>query len=403
MARRKPVRVLYCENNVDGTIGGSYFSLLYLAKGLDRSRFEPIVVFYTEHTLLSAFKDAKIETIVWPQTRFFSFASRMRGPLKTPMLVVQKALNSVRGFVLPALSRAWFLVRRNIKIVHLNNSVLGNHDWMLAARLTGRKCLTHERGINERYTGLAKYFGSRLDAVICISDAVKRNMQERGAGFANLKTIYNGLDPAMMKVRTPAGELRARHGIEPEHVVVGMIGNIRAWKGQETVVRAIDIVRRTCPNVRCVFVGDTSPQDREYERKLHEELAARGIKEHVIFAGYQRNVADYLMMFDVVIHASVLPEPFGRVLLEAMACRKPVIGARAGAVPEILEDGESGLTFPPGDAEHLAVAITKLIVDRDEARRLGDNGHDRLMREFHINRNVESTERIYETLVGAAH
>ena len=371
-------------------------------KGLDRARYRPLVVFYAEHGLLPAFREAGIETLVWPQARYYSFANRARGPLKAPMIVVQKALNSVRGFIIPAIARAWFLVRRDIRIVHLNNSVLGNHDWMLAAKLTGRKCLTHERGINERYTGLAKYFGRRLDAVICISDAVKRNMQERGAGFANLQTIYNGLDPAMMRLYTPPGELRGKYGIGPGHVVVGMIGNIRAWKGQETVIRAIDAVRVTCPSVRCVFVGDTSPQDRDYERVLRENVASRGLERHIIFAGYQRNVADFLMMFDVVVHASVLPEPFGRVLLEAMACRKPIIAARAGAVPEIVEDGESGLTFPPGDSERLAEAVTRLIVNPEEARRLGEKGYDRLMREFHITRNVESTQGIYETLVRAA-
>ncbi len=214
--------------------------------------------------------------------------------------MAQKALNFVRGFVGPALARAWFLRSRRIAIVHLNNSVLYNHDWMLAALLTRAVCVTHERGINDRFPAAARFFGRRLNTVICISEAVRENMRRRGADFGNLVTIYNGLDPEMMRVQTPASELRRTYGIGPDQVVIGMVGNLKSWKGQETVVRAVDHVRRTCPAIRCFFVGDTSPADKAYEQTLKALVASLGLEEHVIFTGYQRNVTDFLMMFDVV-------------------------------------------------------------------------------------------------------
>jgi glycosyltransferase involved in cell wall biosynthesis len=400
--RGRRVRILYCENNVDGTVGGSYYSLLYLVKGLDRSRYEPIVVFYTEHTLLPAFRDAGIETQVWPRAQAFAFGARARGALRTPLLVVQKALNVLRTFLVPALVRAWRLKRRGIDIVHLNNSVLYNHDWMLAARLTGTACLTHERGINDRFPRAARYFGRGLDAVICISDAVRENMRQRGADFGNLITIHNGLDPEAMRLQTPAEALRAEHGLAADDRVICMIGNIKAWKGQDTLIRAMDTVRRRCPSVRCILVGDTSPGDREYEDGLRALVASLGLERHVIFAGFKKNVADYLMMCDVMVHASVLPEPFGRVILEAMACRKPVIGSRAGAIPEIVEEGKTGLTFPPGDADNLSDAILAVVTDLAEAKRMGERGYERLADTFHIRRNVEATERTYETLLRAS-
>lgn len=403
MTRGGQIRILFCENNVDGTVGGSYYSLLYLVKGLDRSRYEPIVVFYTEHTLLPAFREAGIEAQVWRRARAFSFGSRARGVLGPPLVVLQKALNVVWTFLIPALVRAWFLVTRNIRIVHLNNSVLYNHDWMLAARLARRRCLTHERGINDRYPSAARHFGRGLDAVICISDAVRDHMRERGADFGNLVTIHNGLDPATMRLQVAPEALRAAHGLAPGDTVLCMIGNIKAWKGQDTLVRAMDRVRRELPSARCLLVGDTSPSDRPYEGTLRELAASLGLERHVIFAGFQRNVADYLMMCDVMVHASVLPEPFGRVILEAMACRKPVVGSRAGAIPEIVEEGRTGLTFPPGDAEKLADAILAVVKDPAEARRMGERGYERLVQKFHISRNVEATQRTYETLLRATH
>ena len=398
-----PVNVLYCDSNVDGTVGGSYYSLLYLVSGLDRTRFRPIVVFYSDHRLIPAYRQAGVETIVWKKVRPFDFGgARQTGPLRLVALSIQKGLNLIGGFVLPALARAWFLRRRDIRILHLNNSVLHNHDWMLAAKLTGTPCVTHERGINDRFPAGTRYFGRSLRAVICISDAVRANMQARGADFGNLVTIPNGLDPTAMRLNREPGELRRAFGIADHERVVGMIGNIKAWKGQDTLIRAIDEVRRDVSDLRCVLVGDTSPADKEYERTLRELVAARGLERHVVFAGFQQDVADFMMMFDIVVHASVLPEPFGRVILEAMACRKPVIGSRAGAIPEIIEEGRTGLMFPPGDERALAAAIRQLVGDPSRASQMGVAGYDRLIARFHVDRNTEATERLYGEWLRAA-
>ena len=80
MTPAKPIKVLYCENNVDGTIGGSYYSLLYLVKGLDRASFDPTVVFYTEHSLLPAFHEAGIRTIIWPRPAGINLARHCAVP-----------------------------------------------------------------------------------------------------------------------------------------------------------------------------------------------------------------------------------------------------------------------------------------------------------------------------------
>jgi glycosyltransferase involved in cell wall biosynthesis len=396
------VKILYCENNVDGTIGGSYYSLLYLVQGLDKSRYEPIVVFYSQHSLLQAFRDAGVETLVWERARPFTFGNSMRlGVLRSPLSIVRRTLNLLYTFVFPALARAWFLIRHRIDLVHLNNSILVNHDWMFAARLTGRPCLSHERGINARYPDAAKHFGRRLAAIVCISSAVREAMQKAGADFGNLVTMHNGLDPAALRVKTTPNEIRTAFGLEPGAPVVGMTGNIKVWKGQDTLIRAIDHVRRRFPSVRCLIVGDTSPVDREYGRTIRELVSSLGLDRHILFAGFQRNIADFVTLFDVVVHASVHPEPFGRVILEAMAFRKPVVAANAGAVTEIIDDGLTGLTFPPGDAEALAKQIVRLLENREEAVRLGENGFDRLMKEFHIDRNLEATERLYGKLLSA--
>jgi glycosyltransferase involved in cell wall biosynthesis len=405
MTQGATTRILFCENNVDGTVGGSYYSLLYLVKGLDRTRYRPTVVFYSDHILVPAFRQAGADVLIWSRSAPYSLGASGRGGLKALarlLAPVRKALNFARGFVVEGLTRAWFLKRNGFDLVHLNNSILQGHDWMLAARLTGTPCVSHERGINEYYPRAARYFGSGLGAIVCISDAVRTTMERQGADFGNLVTIHNGLDPEALAFRTSPEALRREWALADDTPVVVMVGNIKAWKGQETLVRAIDRVRRTHPSVRCLLVGDTSPLDRSYDATLRELIASLGLTEHVLFTGFQRHVADFMRMADVVVHASVAPEPFGRVILEAMACRKPVVGSRAGAIPEIIEEGETGLTFPPGDAEALAAALERVLADPAGARSLGDRGYDRLIARFHIAQNVQATERVYEGLSRAS-
>ena len=94
---------------------------------------------------------------------------------------------------------------------------------------------------------------------------------------------------------------------------------------------------------------------------------------------------------ELAVHASVAPEPFGRVLLEAMAVRKPVVGSHAGAVPEIVEGGVTGYTFPPGDSVVLAERLAELLLCPQTSRTMGEAGRRRLERQFSIERNVAST------------
>jgi glycosyltransferase involved in cell wall biosynthesis len=98
----------------------------------------------------------------------------------------------------------------------------------------------------------------------------------------------------------------------------------------------------------------------------------------------------------------VTPEPFGRVLLEAMAMRKPVVGSRGGAVPEIVVDGETGYTFAPGDSGELAARILDLLEHPDRARAFGEAGYQRLVDEFHVDRNVERTMAVYARVLPAS-
>lgn len=389
----EPRRILYVEGNVDGTVGGSFFSLFYLASRLDRSRYRPLVVFRADNPIIPDFHAAGVETRVIPAQPALI--------LPTPVgRVAAKAGNFLRGFVFEPRALARIIHNERIDLVHLNNSITRNHVWMVAARMAGIPCVTHERGINPQYSRRSLMLGRGLAAVICISDAVRRNFLERGIRGLKLVTIPNALDPGEVRVRRGPNEVLQELCIAPERPLVGMVGNIKHWKGQEVLIRAIATLRSRFPDIACLLIGDISRESAAYGRHVRGLLEKLELQDNVVITGYKREVGDYINVTQVLVHASILPEPFGRVLLEAMALRKPLVASDGGAVPEIVTDGVTGLLFRPGDSRQLAQCLEQLLDDPAGARNMGEAGFVRLVERFGIESNVAATQRLYAQLLG---
>lgn len=388
-------RVMYVEGNPDGTIGGSFYSLLFLIKNLDRSRFQPIVVFSKANGLIPAFQAAGAEVVVRPLAP--PVRARWRG-----LHLFARLANMLLALVIEPLRLAGLLRRRRIDLLHLNNSIERNHPWIVAAVIAGVPRITHERGINERMSSPARWLIGRLGAVICISSAVRDNLLRLGVNSSRLRTIWNGLDPAEMKVSKDRATVIAEFGLPQSTRLVGMVGNIREWKGQAVVVEAMEIVVREYPDVACLLIGQHSEGDMAYMRQLEERIASARLQRQVLITGYRANVADYVAALELLIHASILPEPFGRVLLEGMALRKPLVASRGGAVPEIVDDGVTGLLFEPGDPQALANMILRLLASPTELRTMGEAGYNRLRTQFGIDLNAARTMAVYEEFLHQA-
>ena len=149
----------------------------------------------------------------------------------------------------------------------------------------------------------------------------------------------------------------------------------------------------------CFFVGAAADESKHYEIELRELVKRYELHNNVIFTGYVKNPADFINLFQIVIHASILPEPFGRVLLEAMALKKAVIATNIGGPLEIIVHGESGLLVEPSDADYLKDSILFLLTDDAYRRKIGKSAYNRMRNYFSIEKNVKSTELIYESLL----
>lgn len=214
-------RILHVELNRDRTIGGSYFSLLYLVEGLDKAVWEPAVVFHQLHRLVPQFErvGARVMILEPPSTlkiqdsavgRALQRAGRAGAILLTTLSPVQKAWNFTVSQTRTVLLLRRFLRRAGTGLVHLNSGIELNHEWMLAARLCGIPCISHERWIADSFRAETRWIARHcLRAIVCISDAVRDNMAAQGIRGPRLVRIHNGLDPAKVRAgseKPPADE-----------------------------------------------------------------------------------------------------------------------------------------------------------------------------------------------------
>ncbi|MEH2168413.1 MAG: glycosyltransferase family 4 protein [Nostoc sp.] len=165
-------------------------------------------------------------------------------------------------------------------------------------------------------------------------------------------------------------EARRKLGLPLHGPLIGIVGRLQRWKGMHVLVQAMPKILQKYPNAHCVVVGGKHDLEPDYENFLKAEITALGLKDQVIMAGLQRNIPEWVQAMDVFVHASD-KEPFGIVIIEAMALGKPVIAGSAGGPTEIITDGMNGLLTPYGDADKLAIAILRYLDEQEFAQSAG--------------------------------
>jgi len=410
----RPWKVLYVEANTDGTIGGSHTSLLNLIRGLDRSKYMPVVVFFAHHQLIPEFLAAGAEVHVLSIPPTFSFGLQAQGTstamvrriLNLPLMLLRKALNMMSSILIFGILRsAWFLRKERIDIVHLNNSVPIKEEWLVAGKLLGKKCVGHQRGIvpSSPRSGLVarmRRAARMVDVAISVSDAVREDLKEKGAVFKKNVVIYDALPEEYLAARNGSGQNAEDQSLSSTPKI-GIIGNIKPWKGQKVVIEALPPLVRKYPGIKCLIVGEASADWHDYREELDALISRHGLQENVVFTGYRKNICDIMNSLDVVVHASISPEPFGMVVIEAMALGKPVISTNFGGPKEIIEQGVTGILISPDDPSELARVLEHLFENWPEAQQMGKRAREHVKQHFTVEENVSKTEAVYEVVISS--
>jgi len=233
------------------------------------------------------------------------------------------------------------------------------------------------------------------DRCIAVSEHEEAMMRRYGFDHRKLRLIYNGVpEPAH---RDPCGLVAESPAFAEKFAGAAMriaaVARLEAAKGIEFLVRAMSRLKEE--RLACVVFGDGSLRG-----PLESLARSLGVAGSVHFAGYVPHASAYLRGFDLLVAPS-LEEPFGLVCAEAMACGIPVVASRVGGIPEIVNDGETGLLVPPGDDELLAAAIVRLSRDPQLRRSMGRAGMKRYLELFSIERMGDAVMRLYEELAAS--
>jgi glycosyltransferase involved in cell wall biosynthesis len=209
--------------------------------------------------------------------------------------------------------------------------------------------------------------------------------------------IYNGIDFSEFTADPDSSGLNKTTGIKHEHVI-GMVSHLEPLKGHKVLLNAAKSILKADYNIKLSIVGHEAGGTKQYVHELKSLANDLGIAKHVMFLGYRKNVAEILKTFDICVLCS-FEEGFGRVLVEYMACGKPVIATNVGGIPEIVVDGETGILVPVGDHKSLAEAIIRLIDDPLLSRQMGNDGRLRVQKYFDLKMNVRKTQELYQKLI----
>jgi glycosyltransferase involved in cell wall biosynthesis len=285
-----------------------------------------------------------------------------------------------------------------IDLVHCNNGF--QRESVLAALLTGVPCVCHVRRL-QRLSTLDRSLARSVDAFVYISSAVRACYLDEGIRQERGVVVHNPIDAEAFGKSDGVAELRSELGLSDQDRVVSNIGRLVAWKGQDDFLHAMAIVVRSVPNVKALIVGapDLTARSQEYHRRLRELVVELRLSDRVLLTGFRGDIARIMAASDVVVHSASEPEPFGRVIVEAMASGRPVIATAAGGVLDIIEDERNGLLVPPGDATSMAEAILRLLVDRAYAKRIGQQGQQCARERFSVHQHVTAIQRIYQQIL----
>ena len=369
-AARRPERIRVVQVLATGTNGGAQEHVYNLVSRMDRERYEVSVVSLSPGS-----------------------AVRKLERLGIPVSVIDEPDDAIATGILAA------------HLIDVRADVVHNH--MYRAEIVGTKAVIAlgEAG-HRRPWVISTVHSSRvrsgedqeelqrltpsINHLIVVSNAIDRKVVAEGRTAAPRTLIYNGIDLVRYDHQEPCCTLRDEYGMEPTSPIVGVVGRLELEKGHPTLLEAWPLVLEACPSAYLLIVGEGSRLDA-----LHDIARAQGIERHVVFTGRRDDIPAVTAAFDVAVLPSYR-EAQGLTILEAMALSRPVVASNVGGIPEMIEDGVTGLLVPPQDPPALAAAIVRVLNDHQLADVLGRAGHDLVHDRFCVELMVSAVQGLYD-------
>ena len=356
-----------------------------LVRYSDRDRFRFTVGFFSENPFVERYRDLGVDVAIMP-----SVPSRRNGPI-----IARKAINWYRREYKLEKYLLSYIDRNKFDILLMNNTIFESTNFVNVGNRLRLPVIIYERGIM-KYTREHVVASKRIDASVAVSDAILKNMFEYKFKSKIMERIYDGVDPALFEGPFDPIEIKNELMIPADSKVIGIIGNVRSWKGQKYFIEGFKFLSQKYPDLYGLIIGGWSELDVEYLAELRQTVKDSGLADRITFLGYRKDTPALLSILDVIVHASIQPEPFGMVLLEAMAARVPIIATRFGGPIEILDAGRCGSLVPPEDGRAIAEECIKYFSNEIYRRDVVEKAYMRLCEKFHIQKTVNHVGKLLE-------
>ncbi|OCT11015.1 hypothetical protein A8709_04745 [Paenibacillus pectinilyticus] len=385
------IKVLYFH--VTGDLYGSSRSLLSLIKGLEKDKYEAMVILPEEGELVRELEmlGAKVfirqDLLILRRQTFVNLLSLLR---------------FVSHFFL-AIPKLYKLVKQEkVSLIHSNSAII--MSGAIAAKLLKVPHIWHMREVFDDFPkllwGIYRYLIFHLSTrIICIStDVSKRFGQYRK--HRKLVTIFNGIEEDyidQVSERMNRAEMRKKLCIPLDAVVIGNVARISTWKGQDLLIKSFAACQKP-PNTYLILAGDCFPGNEYVLEGLKRLVKELHIEDRVIFAGFIKDSRNIYVALDIFVLASTTPEPFGRVLIEAMYCGLPSIATNWGGPVDIITSGKDGLLVNANEVA-MSQGLERLLTDSSERKRLGIHATETIRNQFLVQHTVNKIKLEYANLL----
>jgi glycosyltransferase involved in cell wall biosynthesis len=345
-------------------MGGGQWSLYYLIKHLDKDRFHAVVLCPTEGEL----------------------AEKMRGVGADVVCLRMGKIRYLNPLVIMRLRT--IIKEQEINIVHTDSSTETFYAG-IAARMLMIPLIWHIR-VNEKEWFLDRMLSLFSTRLILVAHAIRT----RFAWFKNNKkviVVHNGIDLEEFDTFSATPSMREELNINRDTVLLGCIGRIEEQKGQEYLISAMKYI----DDAKLILVGSA---EERYLHSIQALCTKLRISNRVVFIPYREDIPSLLKALDIFVLPS-FTEGFSRIILEAMAAKKPVVATNVGGNTEAVVNGETGYIVSTGDSSALAGRINELIADKKKRRRMGQAGRKRVESKFTIQLNVDRIQEVYVELL----
>jgi glycosyltransferase involved in cell wall biosynthesis len=381
-------KVRICHVNTRFLRGGGTKNTLFTIAGLDKSRYEVDLIVGRE--------------VYSPQVETLEGVN---------LMIVQSMIRNINPILdLKALITLYKIFRRNkYHVVHTHIAkagILGR----IAAKMAGVPIIVHSLHgstfhsllhplICEIYILLEKLTGQFTDYFVPVGEDLKNRYLEQGIGCpAKYQVIHSGMDLSKFfaagNLAEPVIQSKKRElGLEPDHIVIGMVCSLEPRKGYTYFFEAARRLATTYPKVRFLCVGEGF-----YREELEKKVSCNNLEDQVIFTGYRTDIAEVMATFDILVLTS-LWEGLPQVLVQGVAVGKPIVTFDVEGAREVVKNGLNGFVVPLKDVSSLVQKLDYLLLDLEQARAMGRAGKTLIDDSWSVETMVRQTDALYQRLL----